>query len=67
MNMASFTKEPKYKVVHDGVTFEYDTASELGRMVAESGCAMPIPYEPIHLEYDEFRDAYIAQREKMSR
>lgn len=46
----------KYKCGFSIYVFEYDTAVELAKMVKESGCKMPNPYEPGHIEYDEYNE-----------
>lgn len=45
----------KYSVEYNGYYFEYDTAIELAKMVKESKCGMPIPYEPMTTDYDDWR------------
>lgn len=47
-------RKKKFTVEHDGYVFHYDTAIELARMVKESGCKMPIPYEPMTTDYDDW-------------
>lgn len=61
--MAKWTKRCKYKLECDNFTFEYDTASELGRMAFESGSKMGNPYDPNSTEFDEFSDAYALAQE----
>ncbi|EGQ9962420.1 hypothetical protein D0810_14825 [Vibrio cholerae] len=61
--MARWHKETKHRCKHKGFVFEFDTAAELGKMVAESGCPMSNPYEPGFTEYDDFAEAFHAVRE----
>lgn len=61
--MARWHKETKHRVKHKGFTFEFDTAAELGRMVAESGCHMSNPYDPDCTDYDDFAEAFHSVRE----
>lgn len=61
--MARWHKETKHRCKHKGFIFEFDTATELGRMVAESGCPMPNPYDPDCTDYDDFAEAFHAVRE----
>lgn len=60
--MARWYKENKYRCEYKGFVFEFDTASELGRMVAESGCSMSNPYDPDCTDYDDFEEAFHAVR-----
>lgn len=62
-----YRKNYKWKVTYRGFVFEYDTAEELGKMVAESGCGMPNPYEPDNTDYDDFLEGFRKQRRKMCR
>lgn len=61
--MAKWNKETKHRCKHKGFTFEFDTAAELGKMVAESGCPMSNPYDPDCTDYDDFLEAFRAVRE----
>ena len=61
--MAKWTRCCKYKLECDSFTFEYDTASELGRMVFESGSKMENPYDPSSTDFDDFNDAYALAKE----
>ena len=63
--MARWYKRPKYTYEYKGFVFEYDTASELGKMAAESKCRMPNPYDPSNREFDEFNEAYVEQYDLM--
>lgn len=47
-------KKKKFRVEYNDYVFEYDTAVELARMVKESKCRMPIPYEPMTTDYDDW-------------
>ncbi|MGL5728653.1 MAG: hypothetical protein ACRCYD_12490 [Plesiomonas sp.] len=61
--MARWHKETKNRCKYKGFAFEFDTAAELGKMVAESGCPMPNPYDPDCTDYDDFTEAFRAVRE----
>ncbi len=51
-----WSKRCKWKVNYRGFTYEYDTASELGAMVRDSGSGMPNPYEPDCTDYDDYNE-----------
>lgn len=50
-------KRGKWKINYKDFTYEYDTASELGKMVKESGSRMPNPYDPSCTDYDDYNEA----------
>ncbi|NRB79168.1 MAG: hypothetical protein HRU38_10935 [Saccharospirillaceae bacterium] len=58
--MASWTKKTKWCLSHENFTFNYDTATELGKMVGESGCNMPNPFDPDCTDFDDFTDAKLS-------
>lgn len=55
--MANWTKKAKWSYQYKNFTFDYDTAAELGRIVAESGCDMPNPFDPSTTDFDDFTEA----------
>ena len=59
---AIIEKKKKYKITKGLFTVKYDTAKELGTATAEiwhrHGELISNPYEPDHIEYDQFSDAY---------
>lgn len=63
--MSKWTKRCKYKLEYDGFTFEYETASELGRMTFESGSKMENPYDPNSTDFDDFNDASTLAKEEL--
>lgn len=65
--MARWWKKCKYTIEYKGYVFEYDTAEELGRMVAESDCGMENPFEPDTVEFDQFYDSYATAKEEMAK
>ncbi|HHC7290417.1 TPA: hypothetical protein ACN382_003916 [Vibrio parahaemolyticus] len=65
--MARWWKKTKYTIEYKGYVFEYDTAEELGRMVAQSGCGMENPFEHYTVEFDQFYDGYVAAKEEMAK
>ncbi|ELB2755754.1 hypothetical protein QNF07_004079 [Vibrio alginolyticus] len=65
--MARWWKKTKYTIEYKGYVFEYDTAEELGRMVAQSGCGMENPFEPDTVEFDQFYDSYATTKENMAK
>lgn len=64
--MARWYRRAKYRYEYNGFVFEYDTATELGRMAAESKCGMPNPFDPSTVEFDMFNEARIQQRKSMT-
>ncbi|ELB2291141.1 hypothetical protein QNZ73_004031 [Vibrio parahaemolyticus] len=65
--MARWWKKNKYTIEYKCYVFEYDTAEELGRMVAQSGCGMENPFEPDTVEFDQFYDSYATTKEEMAK
>ncbi|EJL6310930.1 TPA: hypothetical protein ACMDRZ_003170 [Vibrio cholerae] len=65
--MAKWHKKTKHRCKHKGFAFEFDTAAELGKMVAESGCPISNPYDPDCTDYDDFTEAFHAVRESKKR
>ncbi|ENN2394516.1 hypothetical protein J4H39_17065 [Vibrio alginolyticus] len=65
--MARWWKKCKYMIEYKGYVFEYDTAEELGRMVAQSGCGMENPFDPNTVEFDQFYDSYATTKEEMAK
>ncbi|MEW4343569.1 hypothetical protein AB1J03_19625 [Vibrio diabolicus] len=65
--MARWWKKNKCTIEYKGYVFEYDTAEELGRMVAESDCGMENPFEPDTVEFDQFYDSYATAKEEMAK
>ncbi|MBO0209734.1 MULTISPECIES: hypothetical protein [Vibrio] len=65
--MARWWKKCKYTIEYKGYVFEYDTAEELGRMVAQSGCGMENPFDPNTVEFDQFYDSYATTKEEMAK
>ncbi|HHC7220172.1 TPA: hypothetical protein ACN38L_004064 [Vibrio parahaemolyticus] len=65
--MARWWKKNKYTIEYKGYVFEYDTAEELGRMVAQSGCGMENPFDPNTVEYDQFFDSYATTKKEMAK
>ncbi|OUD22190.1 hypothetical protein [Vibrio parahaemolyticus] len=65
--MARWWKKNKYTIEYKGYVFEYDTAEELGGMVAQSGCGMENPFEPDTVEFDQFYDSYATTKEEMAK
>lgn len=65
--MARWWKKTNYTIEYKGYVFEYDTAEELGRMVAQSGCGMENPFDPNTEEYDQFFDSYATTKEEMAK
>ncbi|EPU4643936.1 hypothetical protein ACVXAM_003845 [Vibrio parahaemolyticus] len=65
--MARWWKKCKYTIECKGYVFEYDTAEELGRMVAQSGCGMENPFDPNTVEFDQFYDSYATTKGKMAK
>ncbi|MEZ8862540.1 hypothetical protein [Vibrio sp. 10N.247.311.51] len=58
-------KKAKHSYKHKGATFEWDTAAELGEMVAKSSSSMPNPYDPNCTDFDDFAEAFRTTRESM--
>ncbi len=61
--MAAIIEKAKiYKITKGLFTVKYDTAKELGAACAEiwhyHGELISNPYEPDHIEYEQFSDAY---------
>ena len=65
--MARWWKKSKYAIEYKGYVFEYDTAEELSRMVAQSGCGMENPFDPNTVEFDQFYDSYATTKEEMAK
>ena len=63
--VGSWEIKPKFSFEYKGYTLKWNTAYELGYIVAKSGCGMPNPYEPMHNERDEFSEGYQAAKEEM--
>lgn len=54
--MAYWSKKCKWAVNYKGFCYHYDTAYELGQMVAESNSNMQNPYDPQNTDYDDFNN-----------
>ena len=44
----------KWRYQFENIVFEYDTAYELGQLVAQSGRYVPNPYDPNNTDFDDF-------------
>lgn len=51
--------------IHCGeFTFRYDTAFELGQLVAQSGCKLANPYDPVCTDFDGFNEGKLSVYEQ---
>ena len=50
--------DKKYKYDNGEITFYWDTAKELGELVAKSGVFFPNPFCPSSTDFDDFIDSY---------
>lgn len=58
MSVNQWSVKPLHIIEYENYTFKYDSAEDLGRMVKESGCKMPNPFEPDFTEHDDFNEGY---------
>lgn len=64
--MGTWHKEYKWQIKYKGFIYNYDTAKELGCMVAESESRMPNPYDPQCTDYDDYQQAIYDFHENMN-
>jgi hypothetical protein len=48
----------KYRYEVNGVSFYWDTAKELGKLVAESGLYLANPFDPGTTDFDDYIESY---------